>query len=232
MTLAELRAFVREQAQDNLEPYFLSDAALNGHLNEAEEEACIRAKLLYDASKAVTLVADQAVYPLDEAALSARFFLFDRFALSGNNYRVLHATTLHSMDCEHPGWEDAASGIPEYVLMDQAPNSVTLWPTPSAVVSGDVVRLRGFRLPLAAMSADGDEPEVDAAYHRYLADWALHRFFSVSDADMFDLGRAGRHLAAFESRFGVRPSAELQSLMARRETFSVKPRMKFTLFGV
>lgn len=231
MTLAELRAYVRERIRDTLEPYFFSDSTLTGYLNEAEDEACVRAKLIYDTSKTLTLVADQAVYDLGASALSARFFLFDRFALSGPNYRILTTKVIAEMDNERPSWEDAGSGIPEFVLMDQAPRKITLWPTPSSNVAGDTVRLRGFRYPLAAMSANDAEPEIDPQYHADLADWVMARCYSTHDFDAYNLALSKAHASDFDRAFGPRPDAALLSLMARRETMRTVPRMKYQVYG-
>lgn len=231
MTLAELRAYVRERIRDDLEPYFFSDPTLAGYLNEAEDEACVRAKLIYDTSKTLTLVADQAVYDLGASALSARFFLFDRFTLAGMNYRVLTTKVVAEMDNERLGWEEAGSGIPEFVLMDQTPRKITLWPTPSSDVDGVEVRLRGFRYPLAAMSADDDEPEIDPQYHADLADWVMARCYSTHDFDTYNLTLSKAHASDFDRAFGPRPDAALLSLMARRETMRTVPRMTYWVYG-
>ena len=226
MTLDELRTLAREQLHDEAEPYFCSDERLNAYLNEAEREACIRAKLLYDASRSVALVADQATYVLSVAG--AQFFLLDRFALGGvNTYRPLPTSTIHQMDVLHPGWEEAASGVPEVVLMDQSPQKLRLWPAPWSDLAGVPLRLRGYRLPQRPMTADNDSPEIDPVWHDYLIDWARYRFYNTHDSDMYDPALAEKHLAKFERRFGVRPSADLQSLMARRETMPIVPRMMF-----
>ncbi len=223
MNLGELRDLSREQLQDTLEPYFCVDAQLNAYLNEAEREASIRAKLIYDAAVSIPLVADRAVYALD-----AQFFLFDRFALGGTNtYRALSTVTIHQLDAMSPGWEDAPSSTPEYVLLDQAPQQLRLWPTPSAALAGVPLRLRGFREPLNLMEDDSDTPEIAAIWHEYLVDWVRYRFYTTHDADMRSPELAAHHLALFERRFGVRPDAGLHTLMARRETLPVRPKMMF-----
>ena len=222
MNRGELRDLAREQLRDTLEPYYCSNDQLNAYLNEAEQEACIRAKLLYD-TDSIPLIAEQAVYNLD-----VQFFLFDRFALGGaNTYRPLSTGTIHQMDAVRPDWEETSSGIPEIALLDHVPSKLRLWPTPSADLAGLPLRLRGFRLPIMLMQSDAQAPEIDPIWHESLIDWVRYRFYTTHDADMRSSELAAHHLALFERRFGVRPSADLQALMARREAMPVRSRLSF-----
>lgn len=134
---------------------------------------------------------------------------------------------LADMDRKHPGWEDASAGIPEVALMDQAPCKITIWPTPSIDVDGVVVRLRGFRYPAWIMEGDEDTPEIDAAHHLRMLDWAISRCYSTHDFDAYNPELSRQHEAAFVLSFGPRPDAALQALMARRETMRRIPRMHF-----
>ena len=228
MKLSELRAFARQQLDDEATPYLWSDAEINAHFVEAEQEASIRAKLLYDRSQTITLATGVPTYYPDPNYV---FFLFDRFYLAGINNRNLEARTVDWMDSHHCGWEDAANGMPEYVLLDQTPRQLRVWPTPSSDFNGSIVRLRGFRLPFG-MTNDNDEPEITEELHRYLTDWVLYRCYEMQDSDANNDAKARKHLSDFEMRFGVRPSAELQSLMYRRESMKPQPRMTFRLFGM
>ncbi|MNV63001.1 hypothetical protein D3C71_1555760 [compost metagenome] len=73
-----------------------------------------------------------------------------------------------------------------------------------------MLRLEGYRLPLAALEQDSDEPEIHKGHHRHLVDWALHRAFSVPDADTFDPKRAGDAEAAFAAYFGLPPDSDMR----------------------
>ena len=69
MTLAELIAAFRLESDDRVTPYLWSDAEIAGYLAEAENEACIRARLLFDettigvASLAVVRAVTEAADP-------------------------------------------------------------------------------------------------------------------------------------------------------------------------
>lgn len=69
MTLSELRAVWRLQVEDVAQPYLWSDAEFAVWLNEAEQEACIRAWLLRDTSQTVATVVDQTDYALDAGVI-------------------------------------------------------------------------------------------------------------------------------------------------------------------
>lgn len=228
MNLGQLRGAAREMLRDHVEPFFFSDTTLDARLNEAEREACIRAKLIYDAAFSVALIAEQSTYDLAATAAGSRFFLFDHFSLGGaHTFRTLLPSTEHQMSMRRAGWEDADSGAPEVVLLDQAPRKIRLWPAPDSDFAGVSLRLRGFRLPLADMTANTDAPEIEPIWHEPLLDWVLYRCYATNEWDVYDPARSERHLAAFERRFGVRPSADLHALMSRREYVPVAPRFMF-----
>ena len=72
MTLSELRDLCRTKLKDTNKPYLWSDDFLNERLNEAEREACIRARLITDVSSNITsidLTTTEKRYALDPAIL-------------------------------------------------------------------------------------------------------------------------------------------------------------------
>lgn len=72
MTLGELCAVFRLQVDDVAAPYLWSDAEFMTWLNEAEQEACIRALLLRDTSQTVATVIGQKEYALDAGVIDVR----------------------------------------------------------------------------------------------------------------------------------------------------------------
>lgn len=54
MTLSELRQEVRFRLKDDAAPYFWSNDWINAAINEAVREACLRARLIEDASSSIT----------------------------------------------------------------------------------------------------------------------------------------------------------------------------------
>lgn len=92
-------------------------------------------------------------------------------------------------------------------------NALTLGIAPT---EAQTVRLLVYRRPLVPLVDDGDAPEIDEPMHRYLSHWALHRFYSDLDADTFDANASAKHEAAFEQRFGKRPSASVERKQRRK----------------
>ena len=94
-------------------------------------------------------------------------------------------------------------------------NALTLGVAPTVA---QTIRLLVYRRPLNSLVDDGDRPEIDEPLHRYLTHWALHRYYSDQDADTFDANAAAKHEAAFELRFGKRPSASVERKQRRKRT--------------
>ena len=92
-------------------------------------------------------------------------------------------------------------------------NALTLGVAPTVA---QTIRLLVYRRPLNSLVDDGDRPEIDEPLHRYLTHWALHRYYSDQDADTFDANAAAKHEAAFELRFGKRPSASVERKQRRK----------------
>jgi len=73
MTLGELRAALRSRLDDTTRDYLWSDAELNAYLNQAVDEACLRAQLGLDSTTSVaTSIAAQAgvsKYPLHASVI-------------------------------------------------------------------------------------------------------------------------------------------------------------------
>lgn len=82
---------------------------------------------------------------------------------------------------------------------------------------GDVLHLECYRLPLAALEDESDEPEIHAAHHEHLIEWALFKAYSVPDADAFDPTRAKMAEDAFTRYFGLQPDSDMRR--ATRQDF-------------
>ncbi|MDI3512626.1 MAG: hypothetical protein PWQ61_3393 [Betaproteobacteria bacterium] len=74
-----------------------------------------------------------------------------------------------------------------------------------------LLKLEGYRLPLAPMVlSSAENPEINAAHHRHLVQWALHRGYSVPDSEIFDATRSSLALAEFERYFGLPVDSDLR----------------------
>lgn len=180
MNLAAIRVESRLRLKDDAKPYLWSDEWLDQAANEAEREACIRARLIEDVSSVASSI------DLTTDAL--------RYALHPSVLDVLAAELASNPGATIAGWTLTES---EMVFAE----------FPKAA---DVLLMTVIRLPLKEMSCDDDTPEIRSHHHLRLLDWIEHRAFAVKDADTFAPGESANALARFEQSFGQRPDANVQ----------------------
>jgi hypothetical protein len=205
MTSDELIAQFRSDADDRAEPYLASNADVLTWLDEGQEEACIRAKLIYESSNAkvcsIAVIAGTSVYPIHAAALDIMKATFT--AIDSTSPIELVLTDRIELDRIKNGWRRVEEA-PKYLVQDDTKVQFGCIPN----VSGTLA-IECYRLPLAKIE-DADKPEIGRAHHRHLVQWALHRAFSRPDAELFDKERSDRAYAAFERMFGKHPDANLR----------------------
>ena len=203
MTLAEIITIVRARTDDTVGPeYRVSDSMMTGFANEAENEACERAALIYDSTTPgvcqVTLEPGESSYPLDPAILTV--------CRAWTGGRALTHVPTSSL------WlEDLAtqSGTPRYFF--SAGHTLRLYPTPD---TDGTLTLATYRYPLNAMEDPDDEPEIPREYHLDLAAWMTYRAASQfgEDGEVYDPKLAEGELMRFERRFGrPRTATEIRS---------------------
>lgn len=210
MTLADLIAAYRTDANDKAAPYFASDEEVAGWLNEAVAEAAIRGRMIHESEAAtvcqIAVVAGTASYATHPALYELTHIAFRPAGATGRSHIFL-ASTEH-LDSVAREWRDA-EGAPEFAV--QTDTDLRLVPRPT---EAGTLLLEGYRIPLEPMTLadkDSDTPEIKAAHHRHLVYWALHRGFSIPDTEAFDPNRAALAEREFSRYFGLRPDAELRS---------------------
>jgi len=218
MTLAELIQQYRLAAHDAIEPYFVGDDDLTQLFNEAVDEAAIRGRLIHEsASPAVCQIAvkaGQTTYKLHPSLYEIDHLSFRR---EGQPRRTpLALTSTEELDAGMRDWRDEVDD-PAFAI--QGDKQLRLAPTP--LHDGQVL-IEGYRLPMSPMEGNDDEPEINAAHHRHLYHWVMHRVFSIPDAETFDPSRAGQALAAFTGYFGDRPDADLRRITREDQAHTVK----------
>lgn len=207
MTLEELIRRFRTLAVDNVQPYLFADEDVTDWLNDGQRQACIRGRLLReDDNQAVCEIAltpGQRTYPLHKAVyeiINARIV-----PVSGRSRPVFLASR-EWLDENMPGWRDD-HGPAEFAIQDDTSIRVV-----GAVTAGDKLAIECYRTPLKVLANDTDKPEIHEAHHEYLIQWALHKAFSVVDADTFDPQRSDRSEAAFTNYFGRMPDSDLRRM--------------------
>lgn len=206
MTLAELIARFRTDANDKAEPYFWSDSEVTAWLNDAVSEAAVRGRLIHESADAdmcsISVVEGTTSYPLHSLMYELDGVWFQKAGES--EQRKIRLVSTEYLDASLRDWK-RASGTPEYAV--QTDNAIRLVPSPDAV---GTLTLEGYRLPAAPMIDDEDTPEINGAHHVHLIQWALHRGFSVPDTEAFDPRRADIAEAEFTRYFGLRPDADMR----------------------
>lgn len=208
MTLEQLIAAFRRDADDTVDnPYGWSDEDVTAWLNEAVDEAAVRGRLIFDADTVgvcvIGVTAGARVLALDASVFEISWAAFVPTA-QPENVIELCTRTRDWMDHSNPGWR-TRTGDPQFLVHDDTKAQLV----PAAPEAG-TVRLEVYRTAIDPMKAESDEPEIAAAHHPYLVHWALHRAFSVPDAELIDADRAAASERAFTRYFGPRPDAQLR----------------------
>ncbi len=201
MTLAELIASARADVDDAGATYLCSDTRFKEFANEAEEQAARRGRLLLDSSTAaicqLAVTANTEFVDLDKRILFVR-----RIRVVGQS-RPLQKLPLADMDQQGTEWQDETGEVMGWVP-DMETGKIRLYRKPDAAIA---LRLTVVRLPLVAMAADADTPEIKPQYHRALIHWMRYRFYSLQDAETRDEKKAREALAEFEAQFGPASNA-------------------------
>lgn len=209
MTLAALLARCRSESEDETAPYLWSDAEWTAGLNEAENEACIRARLIEDEEIAGAITAGDPY-----VSLPAKAFSVSRAVIVGGSR--LRLIERHELDlCGSSQWE-SETGTPDRAY--RTGNRLRLVPIP---IEDGSLSVFAFCTPASQMVSGSDVPEISTRLHHHLVDWALRNAYRKPDVDTFDPAAAARHEAEFARVFGPRPDeVELRRtrLSSRRRT--------------
>lgn len=193
MDLNALIARCRLVSQDLRSPFLWDDSEWTEWLNEAEAEACIRARLIEDEAIIGQVFSAEPYVDLPERA-----FLVCRVFLGS---RKLVLTSRHDLDLDNPhGWE-SETGDP--VACYRSVDRLRMYPVP---ISDDEARIVAFCTPETEMSDDSDTPSIASRLHVKLIDWALRCAYLKDDPDTQDVQRAERYEEKFERTFGPRPN--------------------------
>lgn len=220
MTLEQLIQQYRVMANDKVEPYFICDEEVAAFLNEAEREACIRGRLLLEAGDdeytEIDTYADEATYQVHCGIYEVVSIFY-----SERHYMAeLPLRSLESMDREFGSSWRKDKGKPKYAVISG--NNLRLSPIPT---SDGAITINGYRLPREPMDldyCDEVEPEINSAHHGKLIYWALHRAFSIPDAEFFDEEKSKESLSEFTQYFGLPVDSDLRGDTRYNEPQNVK----------
>ena len=206
MNLEQLTAQFRVDADDLTEPHFWDAEWIAAWLTEAQAEAAIRGRLLYEAANAavcqIAVAANTATHDLHKSLFELVHLRFQ--ATGATTSSVVTIKAREELDRIRPGWRDE-TGTPRHAIQDDT--RITLVPRPELA---GTLHIEGYRAPLKALANDTDKPEIHEAHHRHLVHWALHRAFTKPDSETIDPQRAAAAEAAFTRYFGPSPDADLR----------------------
>ena len=212
-----LRRRVRLLAQDTTLPYLWQDEDIDDWLNEAQQEAAIRARLLratpasHPALCEFSLTAGETAIALPEQLYEISYQEW----VIGAERRPLKLVSREWMDTTLPGWRAMPAAEPDYLVQDRQALEVV----PPPIADGAVL-IEGYRLP-EPMGADDEEPGIPLAHHIHLVQWALHVGYSLPDAETFNPGKSQAAEAEFTRYFGARPDADLRADTRNDETHRI-----------
>lgn len=194
MNLGALIDSCRTLTRDVLKKFLWSDEEWIGALNEAVNEACIRARLIENENIELYNSEDRRYADIPE-----HVFSIQRVTFGGRRLILCEKSWID--ECEGDEWEERTADIP--VACYEVGGKLRFYPVPNAI---GAIKAHGFCVPEFPMKNKQDEPEgLKPRLHEKLIDWALHVAYSKADSDTFDAGLSDKHEAAFERVFGPRP---------------------------
>ncbi len=205
MTLEELIRRFRSLSKDQSEPYLWPDEDVTDWLNDAQAQACVRGRLIReDANSLMCRIAlDPAkhTYPLHKSVYE---IIHLRLIPLVGKPRTMHLKSREWLDAQAPDWRDLDQPACWAIQNDTTVRVV------GQIIAGDVLELECYRLPMKLMAVPTDKPEIHQAHHEHMIQWALHKAFSIPDADTFDSTRETAAETAFTSYFGPLPDSDLR----------------------
>lgn len=213
MDLKSLIARARAATQDYGTPQAWSDPEWRDYLNEAADEAAIRAILIEDDQVSIDLTANEPYVDYPTYVWSIRGVRIGSKKMMLVDKEMLDAA-------EGNGWEDQA-GDP--VACYEVAGRLRFFPTPT--LSCEAL-IDAYCVPKKKMANNSDEPQINPRLHIHLLDWALHRAYLKQDTDHFDPAAADKYAASFESNFGTRPDEKAM----RHKRINIRHRVRGSYF--
>lgn len=204
MNLAELIAQFRVDNDDQRKPYLFSDELLTTLFNDAEEEAALRANLIFESTNpaicTVPVTAGEVKYDLHESIFHVTYATFT--ADGSEEVCELKVAGRLTADLARSR-RRLDAGKPSAIIVDDTFLELDCLPE-----SDGTLQLEAYRAPLEKMAKEKDTPEIGRAHHRFLSKWVEHRAYSRPDTETFNPQRAQRSEEQFTAQFGNRPDAD------------------------
>lgn len=217
MNAQQILDATRTLLDDTVEKYRHTDAELLGYLANADDEACLRLRVMQDASSAVCSIAlttSAQTYTLHPSIYAVR-----RARIDGQR-DALKLTDVRWLDRNYPGWDDAtltSAALPVAAVFDAATRKLTLNTIPAAA---GTLKLMVWRRPTDSEKVEGldDDPNCPEHAHQYLKHWIAHEALAQKDAEKGDAAESQKQLGYFTAALGPRPTLhDVQLWSVQRE---------------
>lgn len=209
MTLADLILRFRILADDAVVPYLWADSGVASWMSDGQDQAAMRGRLLLEDANAqvcrITLLAGKHTYVL-HPSLYELVNLRVQTASEPYQSKPIKLVSREWLDANVSEWRDLQG---ELCYAIQGDTTIRLVGTPTE--AGTLI-IEGYRLPFDPLTGSGDEPEIHAAHHEKLIQWALHRAFGIPDTEVFDPKRSLAAEDEFTKYFGPLPDANLRRI--------------------
>lgn len=198
------------------------------YANDAQNEACRRARLIVDSTTAavcsITLVNGTPTYALHDSII---FIRRARLLQVSDSVALNVLRRAHSADLDRtvgPQWQEE-DGQPRAYVPDLDGHVLRPYPTPDAntwkvaltVVRTALIPSTNETYPME----DGDDtPEIRARWHLGLVNWMTYRAYSKHDSQTYNPKAAAAALADFEAEFGKKSSAIDEAWLAQQQDFT------------
>lgn len=220
MNLRDLIDQYRSRTGDTEKPYLWSDQDITGFYNEAQVEACVRARLIFDADSrflSIPLRANTGEYEINPSILQNGIVdvYVDGYAGTTCPGFMLRGTDQSALDRERWFHYRSQTGRPIYFMQDG--HTLRLAPIPN---NTGTLRMAVYRVPACEekLEDDDDEPVISNQLHLRLVDWALYLGYSVNDAEKVNPEKAALAEARFDASFGKRVDANTDRKRSERRS--------------
>lgn len=214
MNRKALRDAARNRLDDAVLPYGWSDGEINRWLDEAVQEASLRAGLTV-ATTMIPCRAAVASYPLPYRVRYVLDAWWTPQTLPGAPRTPLDRSDRDAFEV----WARTPANLAAPARYLISGRTIRLHPTPSAA---GYLEMRGRLVP-PAMESDDSEPEISPYLHDQLIEWVMYQAGLKRDVD-YNLPDPLAHEAIFARHFGPRPSElTLQGWLEHGATDTVIP---------
>lgn len=209
MNSSELLELWRSEITDKVVPYLWSDVEAFGYMDDAQKRFCRKTDGIADSRTAA--VTQLSIVPGTDWYTTHVSILNVRAATRGDTGKPLDLYTAEQANTIGIYFAPTPAGPIKGLVLGLESHAVRATPMPNETVT---VNLSVYRLPLVAITDDGDQDfEIDEQHHAALMLWMKSRAYGKQDAETYDRRKAQDFAEQFEAYCAV---AKQEQRRARR----------------